>query len=129
MTAIAPYFSETGDARVFAGEPLVVVLQIKLDEEADPLNITGRRFAMVAYRRSDRGAEQSVQAEADGDSVQLAFTGEDTEAFYDVARSRGMRIQICELLENGRAVLVDGAMTMPACRASPDPTRSASRRR
>lgn len=131
MTQIAPFFTETGDARVFAGEPLVVALQIRLDEDSDPLNLTGRSFALIAYRRSDRVAEASVQALADGDSVQLAFSGADTEGFYAIARSRGMRLQICELLEDGRSVLVDGALTVLAAPVfeageSPDITAQAA---
>lgn len=117
MTIIAPSFSDDGDARLFAGSPLIVDLQIKVDDDSDPIPLDGRRFAMTAYRRATREAVESVYADAEGDSVQLVFTGDLTEGFYDIARSRGLRLQIAEMTEAGPIVLTDGALSVHAAPA------------
>ncbi|KKC24939.1 hypothetical protein [Sphingomonas sp. SRS2] len=121
MTSIAPHFNYAGDAAVFAGEPLVVVLTLLSEEGGAPIELTGRTFVMAAFRGKTLDVLASVKGEGDGDVAQLAFTGAQTLSMYAAGRATSLRLQIFEALavDNdgevlSRSMLSSGALTVLA---------------
>lgn len=104
--------SGSGSATLYAGEPLVIELTIT-DASGTAIDLTGRTFAMTAFRTSDRSTVESVVVEATGTTPTLAFDGVQTEEFYALnLAGRRLGIEIVELLDDGVDVKLEGALTV-----------------
>jgi hypothetical protein len=113
MSALGPRFSQTGDAKVFAGEVLTAELAFTGGGNST-IDLAGRQFALTISRAADRTELVSVAGEVTSDSsdnyVSFAVDGDTTEDLYTQYRSVGLRVEISELLDTGRDVWVEGAL-------------------
>lgn len=120
MSKIAPRFGVHGDVTMYAGEPFPIVVQLRPTIDDDPVDLTGRSFAMIAYVGATGETLADVAAEADGDSVPLAFTAAETLALFEAAGDGSGRLMVAELVGGGLKPLGDGALLLCRSPAAPE---------
>lgn len=113
MTALAPTFGPAQDVRVFAGSDLAIEIIFE-DADENPIDLTGRVFAMVAFDASTEEPVLSRSATATGTSCLLAFVGDETRELRETSCSRVLRIQTMEVTSTGTDVLTDGTLSVVA---------------
>jgi hypothetical protein len=113
MSALGPRFSQTGDAKVFAGEVLTAELAFT-NGGGETIDLAGRQFALTISVGKTRAELVSVFGEVTSDDsghyVSFAVDGDTTEDLYGQHGSIGLRVEIAELLDTGRDVWVEGAL-------------------
>lgn len=125
MSAAVPMVSKQGDFTVYAGQALVVPLQVE-NADGTIVSLVGRSFRISAYRRGDRVDLAHMLASVVGDTATMALTGAQTEALFVAQAERvpaqldpekeepvTLAVEIVELLSDGSVdVVIDGLLTV-----------------
>ncbi len=109
-------FSLSGDAQLFAGEAFSAELAFA-DLDEHPIALTGRTFALTIFRKHDRTVVHTTAGTIiEGSDPHVLFTidGTKTEALYAEGADRALRLEIVELLPQGKDVWVAGNLRVLA---------------
>jgi len=108
--------SLSGDATLYAGEAFSAELAFA-DLDEHPIALSGRTFALTIFRKHDRTVVHTTTGTVieDGDPhVLFTIGGTTTETLYTEAADKALRLEMVELLPQGKDVWIAGNLRVLA---------------